>query len=157
MGTVFSLASLRIPCTCMKEHRASPIGPCFTFGEMLPDSAMRGFFRCAWEDCLYCDALPDRFCVRHPSQSIRDLPSHAYRHRFKLNPFTLKMLTIDRWFDISRAKKDLKYEPLYTFEQGWTKTIDWFKAHRDWIVGQAEVTGKVSEGKKAKIYAAKEE
>ena len=45
----------------------------------------------------------------------------------KLNPFAVKMLMINRYFDISAAKKDLKYEPLIEFEQGWASTIDWFK------------------------------
>ena len=31
---------------------------------------------------------------------------------FRITPFTVKMLTIDRWFDISNAEKDLGYKPL---------------------------------------------
>lgn len=48
---------------------------------------------------------------------------------FKLTPFTVKMLTIDRWFDIAKSKEVLGYEPLISFEEGWQKTLDWFKAN----------------------------
>jgi nucleoside-diphosphate-sugar epimerase len=39
------------------------------------------------------------------------------------------MLVIHRWFDISAAKRDLGYEPLFTFQEGWASTIEWFKEH----------------------------
>lgn len=50
---------------------------------------------------------------------------------FKLNPFAVKMMVIDRSFDISAARKDLKYEPLYSFEEGWARTLQWYKDNRD--------------------------
>ena len=56
-------------------------------------------------------------------------PSHIVNYHMKLNPFAVKMLVINRYFDISAAKKDLKYEPLIEFEQGWADTISWFKAN----------------------------
>jgi nucleoside-diphosphate-sugar epimerase len=49
--------------------------------------------------------------------------------QFKLKPFTVKMLIIHRYFDISNAKRDLKYVPLISFEDGWAQTIEWFKVH----------------------------
>lgn len=49
--------------------------------------------------------------------------------QFKLKPFTVKMMIIHRYFDISNAKRDLKYEPLITFEKGWADTIEWFKTN----------------------------
>jgi nucleoside-diphosphate-sugar epimerase len=36
-----------------------------------------------------------------------------------------------RSFNIAAARRDLKYEPVYTFEQGWAMTIDWFK--KNWL------------------------
>jgi nucleoside-diphosphate-sugar epimerase len=36
----------------------------------------------------------------------------------KLNPFSVKMLTMHRWFDISAAEKDLKYKPVIGFKEG---------------------------------------
>eukprot|EP00429_Kryptoperidinium_foliaceum_P005679 CAMPEP_0176022234 /NCGR_PEP_ID=MMETSP0120_2-20121206/10818_1 /TAXON_ID=160619 /ORGANISM="Kryptoperidinium foliaceum, Strain CCMP 1326" /LENGTH=376 /DNA_ID=CAMNT_0017355369 /DNA_START=54 /DNA_END=1184 /DNA_ORIENTATION=+ len=49
--------------------------------------------------------------------------------QFKLKPFTVRMLHIHRYFDISNAKRDLKYEPLITFDKGWPETIEWFKTN----------------------------
>ena len=49
--------------------------------------------------------------------------------KFKLNPFTVRMMVIHRYFDISNAKRDLKYEPLVTFDKGWPETIEWFQQH----------------------------
>ena len=34
-----------------------------------------------------------------------------------------------RWFDISAATKDLQFEPIIPYEEGWTETIAWFKEH----------------------------
>jgi len=46
---------------------------------------------------------------------------------FKLKPFTVNMLIIHRYFNIKNAKRDLQYEPLVSFEEGWQETIEWFK------------------------------
>lgn len=59
--------------------------------------------------------------------AITFTPEHIVNYRFKLNPFSVKMLVIHRYFDISAAEKDLKYEPLISFTDGWKKTIEWFK------------------------------
>lgn len=53
--------------------------------------------------------------------------------KFKLNPFNVRMLTMHRWFSIDNAKADLKYEPLYTFQDKWQYTVDWFKTN--WLPG----------------------
>lgn len=50
---------------------------------------------------------------------------HVMR-RLKLNTFAVRMLVIDRWFDIGRAERDLKYEPLLSFERGWADTVATF-------------------------------
>ncbi|CAM9159661.1 unnamed protein product [Ascophyllum nodosum] len=49
--------------------------------------------------------------------------------KLKINPFTVKMLLIHRWFDISAAERDLKYKPLVTFEDGFAKTLEWLKGN----------------------------
>ncbi len=54
-------------------------------------------------------------------------PKHVINYRLKLNPFAVKMLVIHRNFDISAAKRDLKYEPLIEFDDGWKQTIEWFR------------------------------
>jgi nucleoside-diphosphate-sugar epimerase len=60
---------------------------------------------------------------------ITGTPEHRVNYYLKLIPFSVKMLVINRYFDISNAKRDLKYEPLIPFEQGWKQTIAWFKSN----------------------------
>ena len=55
---------------------------------------------------------------------------------------------INRYFDISAAKKDLNYEPIIQFEEGWAMTIEWFK--KNWLP-------KYLESKKPKVENDKEE
>jgi len=64
--------------------------------------------------------------------------------KFKLNPFNVKMLTIHRYFCIDNAMRDLEYEPIVKFEDGWQKTIDWHKVN--WLPKYLErrATGKGS-------------
>mmetsp|Transcript_6179 Transcript_6179/g.18292 ORF Transcript_6179/g.18292 Transcript_6179/m.18292 type:complete len:96 (+) Transcript_6179:1-288(+) len=49
--------------------------------------------------------------------------------KFKLTPFTVKMMTIHRYFSLENATKDLQYKPLKTFDEAWPETIEWFKIH----------------------------
>lgn len=48
---------------------------------------------------------------------------------FKLTPFNVKMMTMNRYFDITNGRRDLKYEPVVTFDKGWRETVEWFKVH----------------------------
>jgi len=61
--------------------------------------------------------------------SLTGTPKHIVNYRLKLNPFAVKMLVIHRYFNISAAEKDLHYEPLIQFDEGWAKTIEWFKSN----------------------------
>ena len=54
-------------------------------------------------------------------------PKHLVNKSLKLNPFAVKMLVIDRYFNIERARRDLKYEPVIAFDEGWKQTVAWFK------------------------------
>jgi nucleoside-diphosphate-sugar epimerase len=47
----------------------------------------------------------------------------------KLTPFTVRMLTIHRYFDPTLSREHLQYEPLMKFEEAWQLTIDWFQQH----------------------------
>jgi len=47
--------------------------------------------------------------------------------RLKLNPFSVKMLTMHRWFRIDAAEQDLKFQPIIPYELGWAETITWFR------------------------------
>jgi len=53
--------------------------------------------------------------------------------KIKLNRFSVKMLTMHRWFDISAAERDLNYKPVIGFTEGWKETAVWFKAN--WLPG----------------------
>ncbi|KAF8277861.1 NAD(p)-dependent steroid dehydrogenase-like protein [Trypanosoma cruzi] len=48
---------------------------------------------------------------------------------FKLNVFIVFVLTMHRWFRITAAEKDLEYQPIIPFVEGWADTILWFKEH----------------------------
>ena len=63
--------------------------------------------------------------------ALTGTPKHVINYKLKLNPFAVKMLIIHRYFDISGAQRDLKYEPIITFEQGWAGTIEWFQ--KNWL------------------------
>jgi len=71
--------------------------------------------------------------------------------KFRITPFTVKMLVIDRYFNIEDAKRDLNYKPIKTFEQGWEETLQWFQARPDFIsmCAQSTVLGKAPDSKKS--------
>lgn len=50
--------------------------------------------------------------------------------KLKLNPFSVKMLTMHRWFRIDAAEQDLKFAPIIPYELGWAETITWFRCAR---------------------------
>jgi nucleoside-diphosphate-sugar epimerase len=54
----------------------------------------------------------------------------------RLAPFSVKMLTINRYFNISNAKLDLHYSPIIQFEDGWKETVLWFKIH--WLPNRSK-------------------
>lgn len=63
--------------------------------------------------------------------ALSGTPKHVVNYNLKLNPFAVKMLVIDRYFDIQAAKRDLRYSPLIQFEEGWRDTITWFR--ENWL------------------------
>ena len=52
---------------------------------------------------------------------VKDRPGHDRRYAI----------------DAAKIKRDLGWEPSYTFEQGIDETIDWYLANREWV---ADVT-----------------
>jgi len=54
----------------------------------------------------------------------------------KLNRFNVTVLTMHRWFDIKAAEKDLNFQPIIGFREGWDETIVWFKDN--WLPKQAD-------------------
>ena len=69
--------------------------------------------------------LPKWFIL--PLAYLCSLVGALLRRKFKLNPFAARMLMIHRWFDIEAARRDLAYEPVVPFEQGWADTVEWFR------------------------------
>lgn len=61
--------------------------------------------------------------------------------KLKLSPFNVRMLIIDRYFDIKNAKRDLKYAPVVAHDVAWKSTIEWFKAN--WLPGYLSKQKKV--------------
>lgn len=53
--------------------------------------------------------------------------------RLKLNPFAVKMMTMHRWFNVSRSEQELGYKPIIPFRKGWDETIVWFR--ENWLPG----------------------
>ena len=53
--------------------------------------------------------------------------------KLKLTPFTVRMLTMHRWFSIKNAQSDLDYNPIISFSKGWSDTVTWFKTN--WLPG----------------------
>lgn len=52
--------------------------------------------------------------------------------KFRLSRFNVIMLTIDRWFDITNAQRDLGYQPIVPHKEAWATTLEWFRARPDW-------------------------
>ncbi len=75
---------------------------------------------------LVCDMLDDRL-RRPPGENrklinfVKDRPGHDRRYAI----------------DASHLKRDLGWEPAYTFERGIAETIDWYLANQEWV---SEVT-----------------
>lgn len=69
----------------------------------------------------------------------------------KLNRFSVRMLTMHRWFDTTAAERDLKYKPVVSYSEGWADTLEWFRKH--WLPTfdkRAGITG-LHSGTQAKI------
>ncbi|CAM9654196.1 unnamed protein product, partial [Laminaria digitata] len=62
---------------------------------------------------------------------VCDFISWSIGRQLRVSSFTVKMLVIHRWFDISAAERDLKYKPIVSFEEGFAKTLGWLK--KDWL------------------------
>lgn len=111
-------------------------GPGVQFWKVLDEAIIAMGFSSLWQKFK----LPTWFMmfiayvcvfVGNAFSAVSGVPSHRVNYYLKLNPFAVKMLVIDRHFNIAAAKRDLKYEPLISFEQGWADTIKWFK--ENWL------------------------
>mmetsp|Transcript_21493 Transcript_21493/g.48951 ORF Transcript_21493/g.48951 Transcript_21493/m.48951 type:complete len:160 (-) Transcript_21493:48-527(-) len=62
--------------------------------------------------------------------TLAEIASWITGIQFKLNRFAVKMMVIDRWFDITSVQEDLGYQPLKPFSEAWPETIEWFRKNR---------------------------
>lgn len=60
--------------------------------------------------------------------------------KLKFTTFAVKMLVINRYFKIDAARRDLHYEPLITFREGWNQTKVWFQ--ENWLPNSEFAPGK---------------
>jgi nucleoside-diphosphate-sugar epimerase len=65
--------------------------------------------------------------------TIANIIGIILQKKFKLNYFSLKMVTMHRYFDISGAKMYLKYSPILPYKDAWLITLEWFKGN--WLPG----------------------
>jgi nucleoside-diphosphate-sugar epimerase len=75
--------------------------------------------------------------------------------KFKLNYFTVRMSTMHRYFDISNAKRDLKYQPIISFEEAWPITLQYFQ--EQWLPQFLQEQSKNKKQKHANIESQKNE
>lgn len=59
--------------------------------------------------------------------SIKGEPYHKVMRSVKINQFSIKMLCINRSFSTTNAQRDLKYEPVISFDDGIEQSIKWFR------------------------------
>lgn len=71
--------------------------------------------------------LPSWFLM--PIAYVCDGVGYLLGRKLKLNPFNVRVLTMHRWFDISNAERDLGFEPIIGFDEGWPDMIEWFKSN----------------------------
>lgn len=49
--------------------------------------------------------------------------------KLKLSTFTVRMLTMHRWFNTQKAERDLGYKPIIGFSEGWADNLEWFRVN----------------------------
>ena len=81
--------------------------------------------------------LPDWIML--PVGSLCDGISWVTGRKLKLNAFAVRMTTIHRWFDISKAVEELEYAPVVPFQEAWEDTAAWYREH--WLPGVGEGGG----------------
>ena len=114
------------------------------FWEILDEAIKAMGFKSLWEKAKL--PKPLLFFLAY----ICEFVGWAFGTVFKLNYFNVLVLTMHRWFDIAAAEKDLDFEPIVDFREGWDETIVWFK--ENWLptFSKGSLTG-INESTQAKI------
>jgi nucleoside-diphosphate-sugar epimerase len=79
-------------------------------------------------DSLY-SKFPLPFFLLRIIAFVCDSISSFTGRKFKLGWFTLRMMTIHRWFRITAAQNDLGYTPVVSYQDAWPDTIEWFRTN----------------------------
>ncbi|KDO32095.1 hypothetical protein SPRG_03315 [Saprolegnia parasitica CBS 223.65] len=100
----------------------SPAGYAY-FWKVVDESIIAMGFPSLWEKFK----LPSwvLWPVAYASSAI----SYVTGRSIKLNPFTVRVLTMHRWFDIAAATSDLAFEPIVPFDEAWKDMNAWFLAN----------------------------
>jgi len=94
--------------------------------------------------------LPLMWCIAY----ICNIIGFFMGQKFKLSPFTVKMLTMHRWFSYAIPEKELGYKPIISFKEGWPDAIEWFRT--TWLPANEKRMrdssyGKIYDGSQQKI------
>ena len=114
-----------------------PESPALAQFYIVTDEEPQDFWRMINQACVYMgfDDLYSKFhlpvWLLYMVATVADVVGSFIGVKFKLTRFTLRMMTMHRYFNISRARRDLHYEPIHAFEQEWPKTLEWFQ--QNWL------------------------
>ncbi|RHY22636.1 hypothetical protein DYB32_009448 [Aphanomyces invadans] len=64
-----------------------------------------------------------------PAAYVSEAIGWVAGRKLKLNKFTVRALTMHRWFNIQAATSDLQFVPIVPFTTGWLDAHAWFRAH----------------------------
>ncbi len=93
------------------------------------------------DEAITAIGLPSIFDRAHlPTWLLYGVSHIGKMMNARLTPFTVTMLTIDRFFDVTNAERDLGYTPLVAHDDAWKLTLEWYKEHGDWWREQAAKT-----------------
>jgi nucleoside-diphosphate-sugar epimerase len=130
-GLILGHAALYENSPCLGKFYLITDGPPQRFWHVI-DSAVKRFGGTS----LY-DKWSVPLWILYPIAYLLQGLGYIFGTNFRINPFNVTMLTIDRYFNIVDAERDLKYTPVKTFEKGWEETLKWFEQNKAWALQQA--------------------
>ncbi|CAM9262091.1 unnamed protein product [Ectocarpus fasciculatus] len=135
-GLILGAEALYPDSPALGKYYVVTDGPGVMFWKVLDEAVINMGFTSLWSKFHLPTALMmfvAYLCVFFGNiwSGVTGTPKHVVNYKLKLNPFAVKMLIINRFFNISAAERDLKYKPVISFKDGWAQTIEWFK--NNWL------------------------